>query len=858
MRSPFISKVMSSPEPGTEVLAAALERDSAWLHALARALTRDPEAASDAAQDTLLRAWTRAPGGAPPARSWLVRVLTNTLRETGRRAGMRMGKEAGAARPERIDPGPDGLERLELQRGVIDAVEALDEPYRTTLVLRFFDGLSARSIASRTGVPRKTVYTRIERGLARLREQLDRRFDGGRRSWLGAFLALPPPRPDWVPLVEGAGVMGAGIKLVGGTAMVALGVMLFIRSQETAATAKAVVPLERSAPGVVSAGAVEAAEPEAIEPMAARTRAEGARPAEPVPDAAEADPEPAAPAPTLLLDGRVLGLAGQALAGVTVRARRFGVDGPTTRTDGSGDFRLSVSEDELPWTLILEDPGYASVREAFVTQATARRRHVLVGAPAADLRGVVVDDQGSAVPEALVVAVHDEALLVDFPHELDTTLRVNPSQLTDEDGRFELGGVPLPVGTSLRVTKWGFGAVSREVTPADGLLDLRIELRPLVGDEAVSAATGFVLLPDGRPAEGATVRYGLEDTRTGHDGSFDLPLVASPRPEHRLAAGLEGYGTAIVERYGELQAQAHPYSPVPVTLILGEAPKTLAGTVIDSRGAPLAGWRVELADGTELTLRQTPPVLAESLTGYRVAATDEAGHFALESLLDRDYALAVWNPTTMVFFETGPLAAGDTEVVIEVPDGLSRAHLSGRVVSRTGVPVPKARVSVSRVMHRMKNGMSYQSGDEAETDDQGRFELFDVPVEGAVLSVAGEQVVPFMFDYEQQADLDDLRIEVALRCHFRVEATGSDLAELEIEVHDAPGEKLGITTYTATGSMSHVNRNLIEGRMEVAATTDEAATVVLFRGSGESRIELARREVSFGPEDVNEVLFQLP
>ena len=52
------------------------------------------------------------------------------------------------------------MARLELQRNVVEAVLALDEPYRGVIVHRYFDGLSIKAIARRLGVPVETVRTR--------------------------------------------------------------------------------------------------------------------------------------------------------------------------------------------------------------------------------------------------------------------------------------------------------------------------------------------------------------------------------------------------------------------------------------------------------------------------------------------------------------------------------------------------------------------------------------------------------------------------------------------------------------------------------------------------------------------------
>jgi hypothetical protein len=53
-----------------------------------------------------------------------------------------------------------------------EAVASLPEPYRETIVLRYFGELSIAEIASQTGRPIGTVKTHIGRGLLRLRPAL--------------------------------------------------------------------------------------------------------------------------------------------------------------------------------------------------------------------------------------------------------------------------------------------------------------------------------------------------------------------------------------------------------------------------------------------------------------------------------------------------------------------------------------------------------------------------------------------------------------------------------------------------------------------------------------------------------------
>ncbi len=60
---------------------------------------------------------------------------------------------------------------------------ALREPYRGTVLLRYFDGLDPCEIAARTSVPVETVRTRLKRAAAQLREAMDARHGGSRGAW---------------------------------------------------------------------------------------------------------------------------------------------------------------------------------------------------------------------------------------------------------------------------------------------------------------------------------------------------------------------------------------------------------------------------------------------------------------------------------------------------------------------------------------------------------------------------------------------------------------------------------------------------------------------------------------------------
>ncbi|MCP3916775.1 MAG: sigma-70 family RNA polymerase sigma factor [bacterium] len=160
-----------------------------WVKSLAHHLIPDPAAAEDAVQDTWEAALRRQPGLDRPLRPWLGRVLGNFARLQQRAASRRLGRERAVAREEATPSAARLVENAELQRTLVDAVLALKEPARSTILLRYYEQESPARIAALQGVPAATVRSRIKRALETLRADLDVSW-GGRETWCVAFLPL--------------------------------------------------------------------------------------------------------------------------------------------------------------------------------------------------------------------------------------------------------------------------------------------------------------------------------------------------------------------------------------------------------------------------------------------------------------------------------------------------------------------------------------------------------------------------------------------------------------------------------------------------------------------------------------------
>jgi RNA polymerase sigma-70 factor (ECF subfamily) len=170
-----------------------------WVRRLALALTRDGARADDVSQEALLAALERAPAAAregPPLRAWLASVVRRLASHEARAEKRRAQREQRAARSLPEPSASDVVERAALFRELVEAVLALEEPYRSTLLLHFLDGVRPVDIARQSGVSPECVRQRLARGLARLRERLDR----GSPRWPSSRAARRRPRASRSPL----------------------------------------------------------------------------------------------------------------------------------------------------------------------------------------------------------------------------------------------------------------------------------------------------------------------------------------------------------------------------------------------------------------------------------------------------------------------------------------------------------------------------------------------------------------------------------------------------------------------------------------------------------------------------------
>jgi RNA polymerase sigma factor (sigma-70 family) len=181
-----------------------------WARRLARRLTADADDAEDLLQETWIAAAHRPPTSDRPLRPWLAVVLRNLWLKRKVAARRRAAREVALAGEREAASAERLAERVEGQRLLAELVAGLAEPYRQTVVLRYFDDLPGAEIARRLQIPAGTVRWRLKVALDELRQRLDERHGGRREVWTAALLPRAGPgalrpRTGWPVLFGMAG-----------------------------------------------------------------------------------------------------------------------------------------------------------------------------------------------------------------------------------------------------------------------------------------------------------------------------------------------------------------------------------------------------------------------------------------------------------------------------------------------------------------------------------------------------------------------------------------------------------------------------------------------------------------------------
>lgn len=807
----------------------ALLRDAGWIQELARHMATGADA-EDLAQEALLAGLEGPRAPVRSLRAWLAGVVRNRARQDARAAASRRAREELAARDEALPSSAELVERLSVHRAVAREVAALAEPYRSTVLLRFFEGLSQSEIAARTGTPVATVNSRLTRALALLRARLAARHDGDDGAWLAAILPLGVSSGAAAPpaaTILGALAVTKTVLVLSGAAALILFAFLFARGERVPPATTLRTPAEElAAPGV--AGASRAARPAAREAVDAPA------------------PEPAAVAATTqaavadTIPGRVFDVRGRSLPGAQVSIARpyAGLEAGLV-SDASGAFELPAPTDEALHAVHATRPGFTEVVSSEVGHDTRSVEVVL--APALTVSGRVVDERGAPVAQAAVVFDSGSVWRTRFSIPLESVRTVSWRTQADADGRFLLESVPAVEGCHLFAEDDARRSVTQPLE-LEQAIDVVLVLRE-APPGAADSVTGRVLLEDGTPAAEAWVAIGHAGRTTDADGRFALPRGLI-EPGHPLWAAKPGFLPARVA------APADGAWPDELLLHLGGPALSITGRLLDPGGAPVPRREVWLANPTTFGNQggwnsHLEAVLAGE-RGDTTILTDADGVFRFTGLLDRSYDLVAADNATSRFARLPDVLAGRAGVELWLRENTDLGPLAGRVVDSSGAPLAGISVEASVLLRSWTfDGLDPDPFGEsvfhskALTGPDGSFRIEDVPSHVARIELEGEGLARHPFDLGEDSDRERLVLVAPRSRHVQVEASGAAAEADEFELCDAGGKALWMRIRRSRGSSLSTRWLLHEGRSSVVSVADTARTLVLLR-DGE---ELARREV---------------
>lgn len=693
-------------DPRTNPIEELL-RDAEWMRALARRLVDESQHVDDAIQDAWVIALEKRDEPRAGSRPWIAGVFRNLARERWRGERARERRERASARPEALPATADVVARAQAQSRLVEAVLALPEPSRSTILLHFFDGMSAEEIARREHVPGSTVRSRLSRGIAELRRKLER--DGG-AGWAAMLAPLADLSTNdgsalattgttaWVgSSVSGGLVMGSGVKLGLGIA----GVL---------ALAWWVWPAGAKDPG---SALDSTSRPDRGLELA---EAQGERDVGRVPATAVAEsPEVQSPIETAIPPAGLASLAvrvtwaedGTPAAGAIVRAYAWGAPDPfaysETRTaDASGSLRFDALHPGKVH-LLCQFGGDDAVTVAAGERAT-RSIAIPVGVA---VEGEVVDANGRGVPDAAV-------WLSDYGNAGKGAEVAH----ADGDGRFHLRAV----GEGRRVAARAPGFAMSPSYEVAGDPGSTVRTRIVLSSRGGSVR-GIVRDASGRPVAGALVQAGSEGTSTIQDSegrylSTPPPLqVRTDRDGRFLVEGVAAGPVPIAVRArgfapwtGAFAVEVERTTKIDVELALGAI---VRGTIRDGEGRPLDGVFVGCGEYGSVYGAQT-----------RTAAD---GSFALEGLPSGEVELRAdgrdkGKVRTALTLTPGGEIAWDP--VLATTPGVS-----GRVVDDAGQPLANWLVAA------VDDGYLGRQLLSKRTDEQGAFALNNWPKEAVRLEV---------------------------------------------------------------------------------------------------------------------------
>lgn len=158
-------------------------------------MTNDRQAAEDIAQTAFLNALRNIHrfDVERPFRPWFLTILTNEARMYMRSQRRHVSEALDPRLPEKSTSLVNQVILNDERARIREALAQLEEPFRTTAVLYYFNDLTIEEVAAATGCRPGTVKSRLYTARHRLRDAL---------SWPTVVSERGPVREEWMVLGE--------------------------------------------------------------------------------------------------------------------------------------------------------------------------------------------------------------------------------------------------------------------------------------------------------------------------------------------------------------------------------------------------------------------------------------------------------------------------------------------------------------------------------------------------------------------------------------------------------------------------------------------------------------------------------
>ena len=168
-------------------LALELLQDAGWITRLAIHLAEDLGEAEELAQSTYAEILGSKTSDVQHPRAWIAGLMQNVLRRKRTLEARQAAIWRTAPKLPDVPTPEEVLAQGEMRKIIINATMGLPEPYGSTVLMHYHQGVPLVDIARREGVPAVTIRSRLRRGLELLRGELGRKCGPG---WQASCMAL--------------------------------------------------------------------------------------------------------------------------------------------------------------------------------------------------------------------------------------------------------------------------------------------------------------------------------------------------------------------------------------------------------------------------------------------------------------------------------------------------------------------------------------------------------------------------------------------------------------------------------------------------------------------------------------------